>query len=360
MNWLKRADRMIAEQVLIAFALVWLLLIGIDAGFSLIRELKQIGNGNYTLTTAFTYIAWTLPRRSYEMFGVAAVLGGVIGLGALAPTSELTALRAAGYAKGRLAAAAALTIVALMIPVMWIGDTLGPEGERRAQSVSVSAKSLNMVVTNSSGMWARDGNELLNAKQGRVLPSGIELVDTRLYRFDANGLLLAITRSELTTFRDGIWQFHQVKRYRFTVDAVATDHFDTLAWPSHLDPHLLSLSIVQPRYQRIADLRSHIAYLRHNGLDDGAFVTAYWSRIFFPISVLAPLLIALPLVFGALRSGGFGKRVFLGLLIAVGYFIVLQPTAVNLAQVVGIHVVWAYTLPALLLLTSGVYWLRRP
>lgn len=359
MNWLKRVDQMIAQQVLIAFALAWLLLVGVDAGFSLIRELKQIGNGDYTLGTAFTYIAWTLPRRGYEMFGVAAVLGAVIGLGALAPTSELTALRAAGCSKLRLASAAMATIVALMIPVMWIGDTLGPEGERRAQSVSVSAKSMNMVVTNSSGMWARDGNELLNAKQGRVLSSGIELVDTRLYRFDAQGLLLAITRSELAKFHDGIWQFHKVKRYRFSADAVATDHFDTLTWSSHLDPHLLSLSIVQPRYQRVTDLRNHIAYLRRNGLDDGPFVTAYWSRILFPISVLAPLLIALPLVFGALRSGGFGKRVFLGLMIAVGYFIVLQPTAVNLAQVVGIHVVWAYTLPALLLLTSGVYWLRR-
>lgn len=356
---IKHADRLIARHILLALALVWLLLTGIDALFALLKQLDQIGQGNTTLGTIAVYIAWTLPRRAYEMFGVAAVLGAVLGMGALAPTSELTALRAAGFSKARLASSALATILLLSLPVMWIGETLGPEGERRAQGIAVAAKSMNMIASSSSGLWARDGDELVNARQGRVLPGTIELIDVRIYRFDALGRLLAITRADLADYREGRWHLQETTAYRFTGDAVLTERSEALDWPTAIDPRLMSLSIVQPRYQSARDLSQHIDYLRRNALDDSAFVNAWWARLLFPLNVIAPLLLALPLVFGSLRSGGFGKRLLFGLVIAVGYTIVLQPTAIDLSAVLGLPVVLAYLLPALTLIAVGSLWLRR-
>ncbi len=359
MSLLKRADKLVARQVFLTFVIVWVVLVGIHAFTAFANEIDEIGQGDYTLTVALTYVAWTIPRRGYEMFGVAAVIGGVIGLGALAPTSELTALRTAGWSKRRLVWSALVLISLLTIPVMWLGETLAPEGEKRAQGVVVGAKSKDLVVTNNTGMWARDGQDLLNAKQGRVLKQGIELIDARLYRFDDLGRLLTITRGALATFEDDAWQFSDVSRYTFSEGAIETTNFDRWQWDSRVDPKLLSLSIVDPSYQRLADLRGAIHYRERNKLDATLFESAFWARVFYPLNVLAPLLLALPLVFGALRSGGFGKRLFFGLMVAVAYYVVLQPMAINAARVAGISLVVAYTVPPLLLMMFGWWRLGR-
>jgi lipopolysaccharide export system permease protein len=353
MSLLKRADKMIALRVLGALSMVWVILIGLDAFSAFANQVSQLGKGNYDLTAAVTYIAWTIPRRCYELFGPAAVLAGVMGLGALAPTSELTALRSAGWSKRRLAGSALVLVALLTLPMMWWGDTIGPAAERRAQGLVVSAKSQDMVVTNNTGNWARDGQDLLNAKQGRVLDRGIELIDVRLYQFDDKGRLLSITRGDMATHDNQAWNFEDVTKYEFTEKAVVTTQSEKWAWKSDLDPELMSLSIVHPRYQRIADLRGHISYLTRNDLDATVFQSAFWARVFFPLSVLAPLMLALPLVFGTLRSGGFGKRLFLGVVVAIAYFAVLQPTAVNIARVGGYSLVLAYTIPPLLLMSFG-------
>ena len=177
--------------------------------------------------------------------------------------------------------------------------------------------------------------------------------------FDPQGRLRALIHADLADFHAERWRLRQVTSYRFDEQRVLTEHSPESEWSTAIDPRLMSLSIVQPRYQSARDLSRHIAYLKRNSLDAGAFVTAYWARLLFPVSVIAPLWLALPLVFGSLRSGGFGKRLLFGLALAVGYFIVLQPTAVDLAAVASLPVPLAYLLPALLLIGIGSLGLRR-
>ena len=58
-----RADRLIARPVLGATLLALAIFIGIDALSAFIREIDEVGDGNYTLMMAVTYIAYTIPRR---------------------------------------------------------------------------------------------------------------------------------------------------------------------------------------------------------------------------------------------------------------------------------------------------------
>ena len=60
----------------------------------------------------------TTPRRLYEMFGNAALIGGLLGLGGLAATGELTALRATGMSKLRIATSAVGIVAVLMVGVV--------------------------------------------------------------------------------------------------------------------------------------------------------------------------------------------------------------------------------------------------
>ena len=53
--------------------------------------------------------------------------------------------------------------------VIVVGETFGPWGERAAQGVAIGAKSKELITTNASGVWARDGEDLLNAKRGTFI-----------------------------------------------------------------------------------------------------------------------------------------------------------------------------------------------
>ena len=65
-------------------------------------------------------------------------------------------------------------------------------------------------------------------------------------------------------------------------------------------------------------------------------------------------LAAIPFAFGSLRSGGMGKRLFLGIVFAVGFW-VLQTMFVRLAGAFRLDYRIAYAIPPFALL--GISWL---
>ena len=100
---IKRADRLVAISVLGTLVVVWLILVGFDALLQFGKQLGKLDKNGFTATQAAAYILLTVPRRLYEYFGNAALIGGLLGLGGLASSGELTALRAAGMSKLRIA-----------------------------------------------------------------------------------------------------------------------------------------------------------------------------------------------------------------------------------------------------------------
>lgn len=355
---MRRLDRYIATSVLAAVALVWIVLLALDLFTAFAREIDEIGSGSYSIGGAIAYVAFTIPRRAYELFGTAAVIGAVLGLGALAPTAELTAMRAAGMSKLRICTAAAAGITLATGLVVLMGETLGPWGEQRAQALAAGAKSSDQISAGSTGLWAREGESLINARGGRATIRGLELYDVRIYQFTGNGQLQRITQAARATHEAGRWQLFEAIRMRFEAERVATETVPALEWRSRLDPRMLAQSVLRPRYLSAADLRTNIAYLARNRLDATPFESAYWSRVFYPITLLALLFCALPFAFGTLRSGGLSKRLFLGVVLAIAWFLV-QRAVVNLADVYAIDFRIAHGLPAMLLAIAATLYFRR-
>lgn len=353
-----RADRMIGRQVWGAMALALAIFLGIDTLSAFIREIDEVGSGKYTLTMALTYIAYTVPRRIYELFPMAAAIGAAMGLGGLAPTSELTALRAAGWSKMRISLGALLPVLMASLIVFGIGESIGPWGERAAQGVAIGAKSQDLVTSNASGIWARDGQDLLNAKRGAMVQGEVELIDARLFQFDEAGRLLSLTHGEKARHASGGWRFVNVRQFRFDVDAVTSQALPEWIWQVALDPALIAMSVVRPRYQAMRELDEHIGYLERNHLDAQSFRSAWWARLLYPLSILATALLAMPFAFSALRSGGFGKRLFVGLVISIGFYY-LQSAVVNAVEMAEGPLYLAYGIPPLLAMLGAGVWLRR-
>ena len=156
----------------------------------------------------------------------------------------------------------------------------------------------------------------------------------------------------------GHWILHDVRRTVFGEASAASTQASELQWPSSLDPDVLALSIVNLDYLNLRELSRNIAYLERNGQDSRGFREAWWSRIFYPLNVLVLAFCALPFAFGTLRSGGMGKRLFLGIVMAIGFYF-LQRAVVSMGSVYGLAPAIANAIPPLLLVAMATAWFRR-
>jgi lipopolysaccharide export system permease protein len=355
-------DVYVGRVVFVTVLLVWAVLLGLDLMLSFVGEFGDIGKGNYGISTAIAYMAYTVPRRAYELFPYAAVVGALMALGQLAASSELTALRAVGLSRRRLSLAVGGALAVLTLLMVVSGETSGPWGDRRANALKATAKSKDMIVARYSGLWAREGDVILNANGGEERDNGtdrwLELRDVRLYEFDDAGRLESIAQARSAEHRPGGWLLHNVKRTYFDARAVTQTDVIEERWESKLDDTALAASVTRPESLPSRDLRSGIDYRQRNGLDASEFEENYWGRWFYPINVLALCLAAVPFAFGSLRSGGLGKRLFIGIVFALGFWM-LQTLFGNLAQAFKIDVRIALLLPLVVMMGVSMALFRR-
>ncbi len=359
-----RIDLYLARGVLVATLGAWAVLLGFDLLSAMVKELDEVGEGGYTLSHAFLYTLYTLPRRAYELFPTTALIGTVLGLGGLAARSELTAMRAVGISRLRIGLGALGSSGLLALLMMLNAETAAPAGEQQAQLVVNSAKAGDVVMARVSGLWAREGNLFLNARDGQRREdqggTWTELQGVRLYEFDDDGRLLSLAQAKSAEHRDGQWLLRDVRRSRFGPRSVEVDVRDTETWTTQLGDEVVSSAIARPRYLSSVELQRNISYLERNGLDAKAFENAYWARWFYPLNVVVLCLAALPFAFGSLRSGGFGKRLFIAIVIGIGYLLA-QRLVVSLSDVYRFDARLAYLLPpvALMLVCWGLFGRRE-
>ncbi|MBL0164610.1 MAG: LPS export ABC transporter permease LptG [Xanthomonadales bacterium] len=358
----KQVDRLVAMSVLAAVGLTWFVLVGFDAFKIFAGELNDVGHGGYTLAKAASYTLLTVPRRMYEMFGYAALIGGLLGLGGLAGTGELTALRAAGMSRLRICASVVLSLSVLTGLVVVMGETLAPWGDQSAKALSLAAKSKDVTLAKGGSIWARDGDTVVNAGNGRTRQTGhgaaVDLNRVRIFEFDKQGRLSTLSVAARAEHMRGQWTLFDVRRTVFGEASATSTQESKLQWPSGLDPDVLALSIVNLDYLNLRELSRNIAYLERNGQDSRGFREAWWMRIFYPVNVLVLAFCALPFAFGALRSGGMAKRLFLGIVMSIGFYF-LQRAVVSMGTVYGLPPALANAIPPLLLIAMASAWFRR-
>lgn len=358
-------DLYAARVVLVTVLLTWAVLVGLDVVLATVDEIGNIGQGDYGFFSAMTYIAHSLPRRAYTMFPTSAVIGALMGLGQLAASSELTALRALGLSRKRLSVSVAAPLVLLTGLMMVNGETLAPWAQRSADTMKSAARSKDMIVAQYSGLWAREGDTFLNAQTGHERGDEnerwLELNDVRLFEFGEDGRLQSIAHAAIAEHRSTGWLLRKVRRTYFEEKAVTQTDVDEEHWKSNLDSAALAASasnIWRPRYMSSADLKDGINYRKRNQLDASEFEEHYWGHWFYPLNVLALCLAAIPFAFGSLRSGGMGRRLFLGVVFALGFWL-LQTQVVKLAAVYKFDYRIAYLVPPAIMMAVSWYLFRK-
>jgi lipopolysaccharide export system permease protein len=113
---------------------------------------------------------------------------------------------------------------------------------------------------------------------------------------------------------------------------------------SSVNPEFLGLAATDPDLLTLRGLAAYIDHLRRNHLATASFEIAYWSRIARMFAVIVVTVLALPFVFGPLRTTGAGTRTVVGVLLGVIFFLVTR-TVENGGQLFGLDPALAGWLP---------------
>lgn len=356
---MNRLDKLVFKAVIPAVLLSWVVFVGFDTLLALLNELDEIGIGSYDMLRVLEYIALTVPRRLYQMFSTAAVVGTMLGLGALAARSELIALQAAGASRLRIGLAGVYAVSVLLVLALLLGEWIGPRADRMAADLSAQSKSQGIAFS-GSGLWLRDGRAVWNAKRIVVGGAGqVDLWEVWRYEFGADARMREVVKAERARYHGGEFELSGIVRDTLADEKVTSSKEDQATVATLLDPGLIESHTVRPRQQATRDLMETIRYARVNQLDALAFESAFWYRVFYPLVALALAFAAAPFAFGNLRSGGLGQRLLLGMALGIGFFFG-QRTLINLAETHRDGLILVNLVPPMLLVLWSVWALKRP
>ena len=351
-----RLDRYIARTVLAAIAMVMAVLLVLGGLFNFIDEQGAIGVGHYGMSEALVFSVLNLPRFALDAFPAGVLIGSMLGVGILARSHELTAMRAGGMSKWRQAGTLLGCGLVLLLAGLAVGEYLAPRLEQQAEERKALARYDNLSLAGAGGAWVRDGNLIINiAEQSRSSEFGGMLV----FELTPDNRLAAVAHAERAANGAGsTWELGDYAESRFTPTGVDGRREARHRLDSAASVGFLQLAVVQPAQMGFAALHRAIRYLRANDLDVRAYQLAFWSGLARNVAIPIAVLFALPFGFGTMRSAGSGARSTLGLVIGMLYFF-MQRTVESGTVVFSLNPLLLAWVPTVLLGVAALVLLQR-
>ncbi len=320
------------RTILASTALVLVVLLALAGLFEFIAELDDI-KGDYQTPQAIMYTALRLPNLAFEMLPIAALIGSLLGLGALAGNSEIIVMRSAGLSVRKLAGMVGLSGGVLLIITGLIGEFIGPPLDFYARDMRVNARyQKDDDIGNSA--WVKDGPVYLHLQR---VSSEFEFGTIYLFRFDDENELASIAQAENSGIDENDdWRLENFRETRFQGDRVQVVESSVAVESFEVNAELLGSSLAKPLSLSARGLLMYVDYLKRNNLDASQYEAEIWYRASRTLTVLIMPILALAFVFGALRSGGTGARLLIGVVIGLAYYLASE-TLANSGQVFNLN-----------------------
>jgi lipopolysaccharide export system permease protein len=348
-------QRYIAKTILGSTGLVLLVLLGLYTFMDFIGELEDIGKGQYQLTDVFSYLVLSMPKRFYELLPVAALLGSVLGLGSLASQSELVVMRAAGISIQKISKAVMMVALALMLIALFVGEVIRPPSEQKAREIQSMTQTGTEGTRSENGFWTRDGNHFNHIE--RILPDG-RFSGISIYEFDDENRLRHVTKAKHARYDGERWTLSEVVQSSLDIRGVEVTAVEHAQWKSTLNPGMVNIVIVPPEFLPVWSLLEYIDYLDNNHQAVGQYKMAFWVKVMMPLSSAVMVFLAVPFVFGPLRSTPIGGRILVGALVGIGFHLVNQSFQ-HIGLVFGVVPWLAAALPTVLFASFSYYGMKR-
>jgi lipopolysaccharide export system permease protein len=351
---MKTLQRYFTVSILQAVAFVLAAFLALNAFFDLTGELPNIGRDGYGIQHALLYVLLRVPYHVYEVMPVASLIGTIYTMAQFASSSEFTIMRASGMST-RMAAWMLFKIGIILVLVTFVfGELIAPRTAPLAEKLKLSARGATVSQGFVSGMWTKDvvrsegitgkaiGSRFFNVRQ---FQNDGQLLDVRLYEFDANFRMRSLITAERASFKgSNTWRLENVTETLFTntgplpesgkaqadkpatfgqeTSMVSTRKLPEMDLVSEITPKIISVSASDPDRMSANELAVYTRHLNENKQESERFKIAFWKKLFDPLAIFVLMALALPFAYLQARSGGVSLKIFAGIMIGVGFMLV--------------------------------------
>lgn len=336
---MKTIRRLIYREVLVAIALVALGFLGLFLFFDLVDELQHLGKKSgidalasvYQIRHAMLYVALLVPNHLYELLPISVLIGTIFVMARLAQSSEYTILRTSGLGPWR-ALRLLLGLGAFFVLLSFVvGDYLAPASNRAAQLLK--ARYQERITVGQTGAWLKEkqtyNNYVVNVKA--LSPENL-MQGVQIFEFNNQGQVVSTTEAPTARFDEGnAWLLSQATRLEFgaraspgkAANAVRINHsaLETFRWRSDISAEMVSVALLKPERMATIDLFNYVRHLDANGQTAQRYEIEFWKKVFYPLSCLVMVMLALPFAYLHFRSGGIAAYVFAGVMIGISFFL---------------------------------------
>ncbi|MDR3414914.1 MAG: LPS export ABC transporter permease LptG [Nevskia sp.] len=323
---MNRMDRYVITHVMELTGIVALGLVSIYTLVVFVSDVNEAGRGDYGVLQVLEYSLLMIPSSLYVLMPIVALLGTLMGIGALARTGELTAMRAAGVSLSRVGAAALLAGVGLAVFAFFLGDWLAPTSENLATEMRDSARGNG---SPGKSIWLRDADQVVRINR---LQSESHIGDVTMFKLGADGAMTATLTVQDGVYVDGHWHLSGVKRTDFAGDRTSVSSFDQLDFNGGISPKVLKQFILETGSLSASGLLRLIDYMDENHLDAAKYRLLLWRKLVEPITVIVMMLFAVPFVTTQLRDTGAGQKLLAGALVGIVFY-VFNKVSVSLGDI---------------------------
>ncbi len=320
--------RLIYREVLAAVAFVAMGFLALFFFFDFVDELPNVGKAGaaYRLTQALAYVTLMIPSHLYELLPIAVLIGTIFVMARLAQSSEYTILRTSGLGPWR--ALRTLLALGLMFALLTFaaGDFLAPMADRTAQLIK--ARLEGHISIGQTGAWLKERQpyHTYNVNVNALTPDG-NMRGVRIFESDSRGFLVSVMQAPRGHFADdGAWVLENVERTEFSpggADVTRVDRIEapSLRWPTEITPEMVSVALLKPDRMSTIDLFEYVRHLEANGQTSQRYEIEFWRKVFYPLSCMVMVVLALPFAYLHFRAGGITSYVFGGVLIGISFFL---------------------------------------
>ncbi|WP_395669947.1 LPS export ABC transporter permease LptG [Rhodoferax sp.] len=352
---MKTVRRLLYREVLIAVALVTLGFNALFFFFDFVEELQSVNSiraAGYQVPQALIYVALSMPNHLYELLPITVLIGTIFVMARLAQSSEFTILRTSGLGPWRALKALLILGMVFVVFTFAVGDYLAPLADRTAQMLKSQFR--GQITVGKTGAWLKEKQAYSNyaVNVGALSPDG-GMKDLQIFEFDNQGQIVSVTRAESAQFgKNDDWLLASVKRSEFVLDAgraSRVDHIqaESLRWPTLVTAEMVSAAVLRPERMGTIALFQYMRHLNTNGQSAQKYEIQFWKKVFYPLSCLVMVVLALPFAYLHFRSGGIASYVFCGVMAGIS-FVLLNNVLGDLGTLQGWRPWFTAALPGLI------------
>ena len=343
---MRTARKYLALEIYRSSAVMLLALVALFTFFSLIEELDSVGK-KFTIANLFYLELLATPTRVYDLLPIGLLIGSILALAGLAQRNELVILRVSGVSGIKLIINLWLITIPMVLMAFLLSEVITPAAELKHSEANLQFLGKTGGGRMHSGYWFKESDKngdvrVINIKNIQF-GGGVTGVD--LFELNSDYQLNSFSRANTGQFQDNNLVLNNVTSINISEQAVnALSNVNEVVQPltsikkqktyqlqTTLTAERLLARVLTPEKMSIVTLLDYISYLKNNHLQTERQVIALWRKFAYPFTMLVMITIAAPISFMQTRRGGVGGKVFIGILLGVGFFM-LNQLALNLGM----------------------------